>query len=162
MANWRQPLYELMMTRSSDVFICHLASVGEYSKEPWHTAKSCRPFSEFRTMLLGWSSGCTNSAISHQHWPHYTCSLSIARSILRSHCWFTKPEMVNPQPTHPISQITCSHMIHPRSCARLTSNSFHSRPVVWNSMVTVRSAVQPQLYGTISLTVWRLPNVSFA
>ena len=37
-------------------------------------------FSEFRTMLLGWSSGCTNSAISHQHWPHYTGSLSIAGS----------------------------------------------------------------------------------
>ena len=23
-------------------------------------------------MLLGWSSGCINSAISHQHCPHYT------------------------------------------------------------------------------------------
>ena len=33
-------------------------------------------FSEFRTMLLGWSSGCTNSAISHQSWPHCTpCQL---------------------------------------------------------------------------------------
>ena len=32
--------------------------------------------------------------------------------------------------------------IHPGSCARLTSNSFHSRPGVWNHMVTVRSAVQ--------------------
>ena len=39
------------------------------------------------------------------------------------------------------------------------SNSFHSRPVVWNHMVTVHSAVQPQLYGTISLTVWRLPRL---
>ena len=48
-------------------------------------------FSEFRTMLLGWSSGCINSAISHQHWPHYTGSLSIAGLISRSHCWFTKP-----------------------------------------------------------------------
>ena len=36
------------------------------------------------------SSGCRNSTISHQHWPHYTSSLSIARSIARSHCWFTK------------------------------------------------------------------------
>ena len=48
-------------------------------------------FSEFRTMLLGWSSGCIDSAVSHQHWPHYTASLSIAGSISRSHCWFTKP-----------------------------------------------------------------------
>ena len=29
-------------------------------------------------MLLRWSSDCINSAISHQHWPHYTGSLSIA------------------------------------------------------------------------------------
>ena len=40
-------------------------------------------FSEFRTMLLGWSSDCINSAISHQHWPHYTGSLSIAGLISR-------------------------------------------------------------------------------
>ena len=113
-------------------------------------------FSEFRTMLLWWSSGCINPAISHQHWPHYTGSLSSAGSISRSHCWFTKPYMVKPQPT---SQISCSPTIHPGSCARLTSNSFHSRPVVWNHMVTVHSAVQPQLYGTISLTVWRLPRL---
>ena len=48
-------------------------------------------FSEFRTMLLGWSSDCINSAISHQHWSHYTGSLPIAGLISRSHCWFTKP-----------------------------------------------------------------------
>ena len=48
-------------------------------------------FSEFRTMLLGWSSGCIKSAIPHQHWLHYTSSLSIAGLISRSHCWFTKP-----------------------------------------------------------------------
>ena len=29
-------------------------------------------------MLLGWSSVCMNSAISHHHWPHYTGSLSTA------------------------------------------------------------------------------------
>ena len=51
----------------------------------------CIVFSEFRTMLLGGSSECINSAISHQHWPHYTGSLSIAGLISRSHCWFTKP-----------------------------------------------------------------------
>ena len=113
-------------------------------------------FSEFRTMLLGWSSGCMNAAISHQHWPHYTGSLSITGSISRSHCWFTKPWMVKPQP---ISQISCSPTIHPGGCARLTSISFHSRPLVWNHIVTVCSAVQPQLYGTISLTVWRLPRL---
>ena len=59
----------------------------------------------------------------------------------------------------PISQISCSPTIHPGSCARLTSNSFHSRPVVWNLMVTVRSVVQPQLYGTITPTVWRPPKL---
>ena len=59
----------------------------------------------------------------------------------------------------PTSQISCSPTIHPGSCARLTSNSFHSRPVVWNHMVTVHSAVQPQLYGTISLIVWKLPRL---
>ena len=48
-------------------------------------------FSEFRTMLLGWSSDYINSAISHQHWPHCTGSLSIAGLIARSYCWFTKP-----------------------------------------------------------------------
>ena len=113
-------------------------------------------FSEFRTMLLG-SSNWINSAISHQYWPHYTGSLSIAGLISRSHCWVTKPYMVKPQP---ISLISCSPTIHPRSCARLTNNSFNSRPVVWNLMVTVRSAVQPQLYGTISPTVWRPSRLS--
>ena len=47
--------------------------------------------------------------------------------------------------------------IHSGSCARLTSNSFHSRPVVWNHMVTVHYAVQPQLYGTIwNYAMWNL------
>ena len=109
-------------------------------------------FSEFRTMLLGWSSGCINSTISHQHWPHYTGSLSIAGSISRSHCWL----LVKLQP---ILQISCSPTIHRGSCARLTTNFFHSRPVVWNHRMTVRSAMQPRLYGTISLTVWRLPKL---
>ena len=62
-------------------------------------------FSEIRTMLLDWSSGCINSAISHQHWPHYTGSLSTAGLISILHCWFTKPSMVKPQP---ISQISCT------------------------------------------------------
>ena len=53
--------------------------------------------------------------------------------------------MVKPQP---ILQISCSPTIHPGSCSQLTSNSFHCRPVVWNHMVAVRSAVQPHLYGT--------------
>ena len=53
--------------------------------------------------------------------------------------------MVKPQP---ILQISCSPTIHPGSCSRLTSNSFHHRPVVWNHMVAVRSAVQPELHGT--------------
>ena len=48
-------------------------------------------FSEFRTMVLGWSSGCIKSAISHQHWTNYTGSLSIFGSISRLHCWFTMP-----------------------------------------------------------------------
>ena len=52
-----------------------------------------------------------------------------------------------------ISQIPCCPTSHPGSCARLTINSFHSRPVVWNHTVTERSAVQHQLYGIISLTV---------
>ena len=57
-----------------------------------------------------------------------------------------------------ILHISSSPTFHPGSCAQRTSNFFHSRPVVWNHMVTVRSAVQPQLYGTMSLTVWRLPR----
>ena len=90
-------------------------------------------------------------ALARLHWLQ-----SIVGLISRSHCWFTKPWTVKPQS---ILQISCSPMIHPGSCARLTSNSFHTRNVVWNHIVTVRSAVQPQLYGTISVTVWRLSRL---
>ena len=50
-------------------------------------------------------------------------------------------------------------LLHPRSCARQTSNLFHSHPVIWNLIVTVRFAVQSQFYGTISLKVKRLPRL---
>ena len=52
-------------------------------------------FSEFRTMLLGWSSGCIYSAISHQHWPHHIGSLSIAGSMSRLQWWFTSPKWLS-------------------------------------------------------------------
>ena len=58
-----------------------------------------------------------------------------------------------------ISQISCSPTIHPVSSTRPTSSSSHSCPVVWKLMLTVHSAVQPQLYGTIFLVVWRLPKL---
>ena len=84
-------------------------------------------FSEFRSMLPEWSSCSINSSASHQHWSHYTNSLSITWWISKSHCWFTKPYVVKLQF---ISQISCSPMIHPGSYARLTCSSSHSRPVV--------------------------------
>ena len=90
-------------------------------------------------------------ALATLHWLPVNHRIDFKIALL-----ITKPQMVKPQP---ISQISCSPTIHPGSCARLTSFSFHSRPVVWNHMVTVRSAVQPQLYGTTSLTVWRLPRL---
>ena len=54
-------------------------------------------FNEFRSMLPEWSSCSINSNASHQHWSHYTSSLSITRWISRSHCWFTKHCMVKLQ-----------------------------------------------------------------
>ena len=46
--------------------------------------------------------------------------------------------------------ISRSPTIHTGSCARLTSSSSHSHHIIWNLVVTMYSAVQPQLYGTIS------------
>ena len=53
-------------------------------------------FSEFRTMLLGWSSGCTNSAISHQHCPHYTGSCQSPNRFQDRIAGLQNPKWSNP------------------------------------------------------------------
>ena len=96
-------------------------------------------FSEFRTMLLG----------STSHW------LPVKRRIDFKIALLVYKALNGQAPAY-IADILQPN--DPPRKLRSTSN-FHSRPVVWNYMVTVHFAVQPLLYGTISLTVWRLPRL---
>ena len=97
-------------------------------------------FSEFRTMLPGWSSGCTNSAISLTpalatlHWlpVNHQIDFKIALLVYKA---------LNGQP-QPISQIFCSPMIHPEAALGWQATPFTatlSFEIIWWSRVLLCS-----------------------
>ena len=111
-------------------------------------------FSEFRTMLLGWSSVCINSAIAHQH-----CLATLYQLPVNRRIDFKIALLVSKALNGQASADLLQPYDLPQKL-RSTDKQLRSQPPCrLKSYGDHAFCCAPQLYGTISLTVSRLPRL---